>query len=324
MREIVFLGFANAQLLDVTGPFQVFATANDLLIAGGRAPVYGLRYLAGDGGPVATTAGLMLMAEPAAVLDRLQPHTLMVAGGEGVNAAIRDRDLLDRLQRGAARSARVASVCSGALVLAAAGLLDGRRATTHWCRTDEFRRRFPRVTLDPDQIWVQDGPVWTSAGITAGIDLALALVEADEGPALARAVARQLVVFLRRPGGQSQFSPLLPKPATAAEDDFLALRIQATADPAADLTVPALAARAGMGVRAFARAFRSATGETPARWVEAMRIDAACRALESGAGSIKSVAVTAGFGDDERMRRAFLRRLGVAPDIYRSRFGSAV
>ncbi|WP_372016731.1 GlxA family transcriptional regulator [Tistrella mobilis] len=324
MREILFLSFPGAQLLDVTGPFQVFATANDLARLGGRAAPYRLRHAAGAGGAVETTSGMQLLAEPAAVLREARPHTLVVAGGDGVNAAGRDADFLDLLKTGAGRAERVASVCSGALLLAAAGLLEGRRATTHWCRTAEFRRRFPAVQLEPDQIWVQDGPVWTSAGITAGIDLALALVEADEGQALARAVARQLVVFLRRPGGQSQFSPLVPEPMTAPEGGFLQLRIQATADPAADLTVPALAERAGMSLRAFSRAFLAEVGETPARWVEGMRLDAARRALEAGAASIKSVAVRSGFGDDERMRRAFLRRLGVTPEAYRSRFGNGL
>ena len=167
MREILFLSFPGAQLLDVTGPFQVFATANDLARLGGRAAPYRLRHAAGAGGAVETTSGMQLLAEPAAVLREARPHTLVVAGGDGVNAAGRDADFIALLKTGAGRAERVASVCSGALLLAAAGLLEGRRATTHWCRTAEFRRRFPAVRLEPDQIWVQDGPVWTSAGITA-------------------------------------------------------------------------------------------------------------------------------------------------------------
>jgi transcriptional regulator GlxA family with amidase domain len=239
------------------------------------------------------------------------------AGGAGIHAACRDARLVDWVTARAARARRVASVCSGAFLLAEAGLLDGRRAVTHWGRCEAFARRFPAVRLEPDPIFVNDGKFWTSAGITAGIDLALALVEADLGHRLALAVARHLVVFLKRPGGQAQFSAALT--LQTAERRFERLHSWMVDNIRRDLSVPALARAARMSERSFVRHYRGSTGMTPARAVERLRVEAARRQLEDGE-TIKRVARGCGFGSEETMRRAFLRALGVTPQAYGRRF----
>jgi len=246
---------------------------------------------------------------------------LIVAGGLGARAASRDRKLLAALRRVARRTPRVASVCTGALPLAATGLLDGRRATTHWDACAAMARRFPKVKVDPDAIFVVDGKYHTSAGVTAGIDLALALVEHDLGRAEALAIARQLVVFLRRPGGQSQFSGhLQAEPGTVAGERFAALTRWMLDHLAADLSVEALAARAHMSPRNFARRFNEAMGTTPARYVQRLRLDAARRLLSEGGLAVAEVAHRTGFASLETMRLAFRRHLKVAPQDFRQRF----
>ncbi len=312
-RRIEILAFPGVQLLDVAGPLQVFATANDLA-AGPHRPYE--TALVARTTPIDSSAGLPLPAEslPSAETPL---DTLVVAGGQGVDAACRDGDLVDWLRRRCGAARRTASVCSGAFLLAATGLLDGRRAVTHWGRCTQFARAYPAVRLDPDPIFVRDGAVWTSAGVTAGIDLALALVEEDLGRDHALAVARQLVVYLKRPGGQAQFSAVLT--LQAGDGRFDRLHAWIRENLTADLSLPALAARAAMSPRSFSRHYREATGHTPARAVEEIRIEAARRLLEQGA-SVGRAARACGFGSEETLRRGFLRRVGTGPHAYRERF----
>jgi len=317
-RRIEILAFRDVQLLDVAGPLQVFATANDLTRAAGRPGPYEPIVVA-DGKLAMSSAGLGLRTRPL-TKARLPLDTLIIAGGFGVHPACADRRLIGWIKARAKIARRVASVCSGAFLLATAGLLDGRRAATHWSRCREFAERFPHVRLEPDPIFVQDGNVWTSAGITAGIDLALALVEADLGREIALAVARQLVVFLKRPGGQAQFSATLALQHGNAR--FEGLHAWIADNLNGDLSVAALAGASGMSERSFVRHYRLATGMTPARAVEQIRVEAARRTLELGL-PVKRVAARCGFGSEETMRRSFLRLLGASPRAYRERFSSS-
>jgi transcriptional regulator GlxA family with amidase domain len=245
--------------------------------------------------------------------------TLIAVGGEGTAAAMRDEALIGWIAGMAPRARRVCSVCSGTFLLGMAGLLDGRRCTTHWRNCAELQRRFPGARVEADPIFVRDGHVWSSAGVTAGIDLALALVEEDHGRALALDVARQLVVFLKRPGGQSQYSAMLE--AQAKEDDgFAELHAWIARHLHEDLRVETLAERAGMSPRNFARVYARRMGATPAKAVERLRVEAARRALEETTAPIEAIARRCGFGDEERMRRSFQRHLGVPPKQYRQRF----
>jgi len=307
-HRIAFLLFPGFQQLDVTGPLAAFEVAERA-----RPGSYRWRFVAATAGAVPSSAGLPIDALP---LPRLGSFdTLLVSGGDGVDTARQDEGLLRWLRRVAASPVRIASVCSGSLLLAAAGVLDGRRATTHWGRTREFQRCFPQVRLEPDRIYVRDGPCWTSAGISAGIDLALALVGHDHGDELSRRVAQQLVVYHRRPGGQSQFSPLLEM--TRSDGRFAALLGELRGCLAEPLRVEELAARACMSPRHFARAFHAETGSTPARAVERLRVDAARAALAGGGLSVQQVAERCGFGQSERMRRSFVRLLGMPPAAVR-------
>jgi transcriptional regulator GlxA family with amidase domain len=317
-RRVEILAFQGVQLLDVAGPLQVFATANELASDAGGNPPYDAHVVAPQAGAVAASAGLRLIAEGLPRSDR-ELDTLLIAGGAGVRAVAEDRQLLAWIARRASKAQRTASVCTGAFALAAAGLLDGRRATTHWHHAAELARRYPTLRVESDAIFVRDGDVWTSAGVTAGIDLALAFVEADLGRAAALAVARHLVVFARRPGGQAQFSAGL---ALATDPDFDALHTWMTGNLRQDLSVPRLAARAGMSERSFARHYRAATGTTPSRAVERLRVEAAREVLGATRRPIKDVARHCGFGSEETMRRSFLRVLAVAPRDYRLRFPS--
>jgi transcriptional regulator GlxA family with amidase domain len=317
-RQIAIVAFDGAQSLDVTGPLEVFETAERL--AAGR---YRHTVLSRDGAPIRTGSGLRLMPD-GALGDVGGPiDTLVVAGGTGVAAARRDRELIRAIARAAARSRRVASVCTGAFLLADAGLLDGRRAATHWSAVDLLADAHPAIDIDPDSIFVRDGDVWTSAGVTAGIDLALALVEEDHGRATALEIARWLVVFAKRPGGQAQFSaPLAAQLAERAP--IRAAQELARAHPEADLTVDALAGHAHMSVRGFARAFRREVGMTPAAYVEAVRVERAVALLQTTDGGGEQIAAACGFGTVETFRRAFRRRLGVSPAEYRDRFRGAL
>jgi transcriptional regulator GlxA family with amidase domain len=307
-RHLVFAIFPDFQLLDATGPIAAFE------IAARYVPgAYRQRLAAIAPGMVRSSSGVALEADRLGAIAGID--TLIVVGGFGTRDAMVDDRLLRFLRRAARRVPRIASVCSGALVLAQAGLLDGRRATTHWSRARQLTQRFPAVRVEPDRIWVRDGKFWTSAGITAGIDLALAMIAEDHGPEIARDVARQLVVYAQRPGGQTQHSALLE--LGTADAPFATLNAWIRAHLGADLSVAALAARAHMSPRNFARAYTAATGVTPAKAVERLRVEAARTAIDSGAGSLLDVAVQAGFGDLERMRRAFLRMFGAPPSSLR-------
>jgi transcriptional regulator GlxA family with amidase domain len=314
MRRVVILAFEGAQTLDVTGPLEVFATASRL-----SRGAYSVEVVAPSADPIRTGGGLSIVPDRPTSAVRGPIHTLMIAGGDGVRRAVEDERLVRWVSRTAGRAERVASVCTGAFMLARAGLLDGRRAATHWASAAELARRHPAVQVDSDAIFVRDGDVWTSAGVTAGMDLALALVEEDLGRHVALEVARWLVVFVRRPGGQSQFSSHLR--AQAAERRPLReLQEWMAAHLDSDLSVPALAARACMSERNFARAFGREVGMTPAAFVESVRVDDARIRLESTAQKLEAVAHDCGFGTVETMRRAFHRRLGVGPADYRDRF----
>ena len=316
-RRIEILAFTDAQLLDVAGPLQVFASANDAARAEGVEEPYQVVVIADDA-PVVTSAGLPLGTQPLPAADE-PVDTLMVAGGCGVDRVCALPAMVLWLRQRAKRVRRLASVCSGALLLAKAGLLDGRRATTHWSRCEQFTTLFPKVRLEPDRIFVQDGNVWTSAGVTAGIDLALALVEADLGHAPALAVARELVVYLKRPGGQAQFSAALALQTDS--DRFAPLHAWISDHLRSDLSVAALAEIVGMSERSFMRRYGQATGTTPARAVERLRLEAARQMLEQGQ-PIKRVAARCGFGTEETLRRSFLRNVRVTPQAYRERFSA--
>ena len=316
-RTIEVLAYPQVQMLDVAGPLQVFATANDL--ATGDTPPYALRVVSAGGGPVPASSGLALLSDPLPP-DTPAPDTLILAGGRGVEAAAADPGLVAWARARALASRRHASVCTGAFLLAATGLLDGRRATTHWSHCAALARRFPAVRVEPDPIFVRDGPAWTSAGVTAGIDLALALVEQDLGRAAALAVARHLVVFLKRPGGQAQFSATLA--LQGEEDRFDPLHAWIATHLADDLSLPVLAAEAGMSERSFSRRYAEATGHTPARAVERLRVEAARHLLSDSRQPAKRIAHRCGFGSEETMRRSFLRLLAATPQDYRTRFGA--
>jgi transcriptional regulator GlxA family with amidase domain len=262
-----------------------------------------------------------------APISAVRPHqidTLIIPGGPGIWPLQQDTELMRWIRQVLPKARRVASVCMGAFVLAWTGALDGKRATTHWRYCRRLADDFASIRVEPDAIFVRDGRIWSSAGVSAGIDLALAMIEEDCGHGIALDVARRLVVFLKRPGGQSQFSTVLAAQASDVEGRFSALHAWIVENLAGDLTVERLAAKAGMSPRTFARAYASRTGMTPASAVEALRVEAARLLLESSeAGSVNEVAQRAGFGDDERMRRAFIRHLGVSPSEYRSRFAIA-
>ncbi|MFE3652956.1 GlxA family transcriptional regulator [Streptomyces sp. NPDC059152] len=313
-RDVLVVLFDGVQSLDVTGPIEVFSGAGQ-----GAPGAYRIRTATLDGAPVRTTSGLTLV--PDLALDAAEPpHTLLVPGGHGTCTP--DPHLVDWLRTHAPLTRRQVSVCSGAFLLAAAGLLDGRRATTHWSLCADLAARHPAVRVEPEPIYVRDGDVATSAGVTAGIDLALALVEEDHGRDLALAIARHLVVFLCRPGNQTQFSAQLAA-QTAERRPLRDVQQWITEHPAADLSVEALADRAALSPRHFARAFRDETGMTPGRYVDRVRLEAARRRLEDTADGIEQISRQCGYGTTEAMRRAFVRVLDTSPAEYRRRFRPA-
>lgn len=316
-RSVVVVTFDAAQVLDVTGPLEVFSSASRFL-PGAR---YLTQVVTTGGGPVRASCGLELTTTPLA--DVAGPvDTLLVAGGADMDAAVADTDLLAHVRRLATDARRVTSVCSGAFVLAAAGLLAGRRATTHWAECALLGDTYADVTVDHDAIYVHDGHVWTSAGVTAGIDLALALVADDHGHPAAATVARQLVVYLQRSGGQAQYSALLAGQAADTEPvrELLSWMRDHLAD---DLSVPALARQLHLSERQFTRVFKAAVGATAAEHVEAVRLEAACRLLETTGRTVDQIARACGFGAPETMNRAFQRRLGTTPSAHRHHFRGA-
>jgi transcriptional regulator GlxA family with amidase domain len=316
-RRIVIVVFPGVQSLDFIGPAEVFSSAARL-----KGAAYTVELVATDVAAIETSSGVSVVPHRAFASCRGPIDTLLVAGGEGVLNALDDERLLGFVRRASKRTRRTGSVCNGAFLLARAGLLDGRRATTHWVACQELARRHPEIEVDPEPIFVRDGDVYTSAGVTAGIDLSLALVEEDLGPDAALEVARWLVLFVKRPGGQAQFSAELSPPA-ARREPLRELQAWMVDNLDADLSVPALAERAFMSERHFARAFRDEVGQTPGAYVEGLRVERARIVLESGAEPVEQVALRCGFGTVETMRRAFRRRLNVSPSDYRARFRSA-
>ena len=316
-RVVEVLAYPSVKLLDVTGPIQVFASANAYMVQTGQPTPYAISVLAQGGERVEASGGVELATRPLSLTDAVI-DTLIIAGGEGVAAAATDAGLSDWVRERAKRARRTASVCTGAFVLAASGMLDGRRAVTHWAFCRELARRCPSVQVEPDPIFIRDGTVWTSAGVTAGIDLALALVEEDLGRAVALAVARYLVVFLKRPGNQAQFSEFLS--LQAAEDKFGALHDWISHHLADDLSLPVLATQAGMSERSFSRHYAEQTGQTPARAIEKLRVQGAQHLLSETRLPVKRISQRCGFGSEETMRRSFLRVLDTTPQDYRARF----
>ncbi|HEY2282572.1 MAG TPA: GlxA family transcriptional regulator [Solirubrobacteraceae bacterium] len=312
--------YPEVQSLDFVGPQEVFVAAQKLIAATGRTePGYRVSVASLDGAPLRMSSGLRIVPDMSLADAPKRIDTLVVPGGAGSAGASAEAGLLEWLRQAAPGARRVASVCTGAFVLAAAGLLDGRRATTHWASAAKLSERYPAVEVDPEPIYVRDGKVWTSAGVTAGMDLALALVEEDLDREAALTIARHLVLFLRRPGNQSQFSATLAGQAPEREPlrDVQRYVVEHVSE---DLSVRMLAERAHMSSRNFARAFTAETGITPGRYVERVRLEAARRALEDTVRPIAAVASSCGFGTPETMRRTFVRVLGVAPAEYRRRY----
>ena len=313
----MLVAFPDAQSLDFVGPLEVFGIAERL--APGR---YTTEIVAPGGRPFTTNSGLSVTPDRSTAACRGAIDTLVVAGGRGVREAVRDGGLVRWLGGAAQRSRRVTSVCTGAFLLAEAGLLDGRRVATHWASAGRLADLHPGIDVDPESIFVRDGDVWTSAGVTAGMDLALALVEDDLGPEAALEVARWLVLYVKRPGGQSQFSAALAS-QTAEREPLREVQEWVRANPAGECSVEALAERACMSPRNFSRAFAREVGMTPAAWVEASRVDLAKGLLETTFAPTEAVAAECGFGTVETLRRAFARRVGVSPGQYRERFRAA-
>lgn len=325
---VLCVGYENAMSLDIAGPLQVFATANDVRIKQGLRAWYQPQLIAKDIGAIKTSCGLKMLAESSwRELHTPANCTVLIPGGDGIEHIQHDEDLRAWLQRIEPRVMRLGSVCSGALVLARAGLLDGQAATTHWCRVDELREMNPSIAVDSDRLHTYEadhsvyGHVFTSAGVTAGIDLALAIVEADLGRATALAVARQLVMFMRRPGGQAQFSPLLT-PETTHAPRLANLLDWIPGQIGADLSVDRLAEKACLPPRTLARVFQKELGTTPAKYVERVRVEAASALLGQQQASVSTVARLCGFGHPENLRRSFQKHLSISPNAFSQRFGA--
>lgn len=321
IRSVGFVTYPGVEIIDLTGPMEVFAFANNALQRTGvcSEPAYPMEVLAAQPGPLKSSCGLQIIADKAYGDVRDVVDTLLIAGTPDVSCLLCDPALQDWVRAMAPRVRRLASVCTGAFLLAESGLLDGRRATSHWDYCDWLARDYPSVNVEPNRIFVRDGSIFTSGGVTSGIDMTLSMLEEDWGSEVALLVARYLVVFLKRPGGQSQFSAYLTSDATRPELKDLQAWIMLNLT--GDLRVEALAERMCMSPRNFARFFLTETGMTPAKFVELARIDAARHYLGSTQQTIEAVAEKSGFGDPERMRRAFIRQLGINPQNYRDRFG---
>jgi transcriptional regulator GlxA family with amidase domain len=315
------LAYPGVQILDVTGPLEVFSRASRWLKdqCGRPNDAYVVEVLGLERGPLLASSGLTLHADRAYHEVTGGIDTLLVAGGIGAHRHDHDPRILAWLERQAATVRRLGSVCTGAFFLAEAGLLDGHRATTHWSECDDLARRYPRVRVEPDTIFVRNGSIYTSAGVTSGMDLALAMVEEDHGRDIALATARALVMFLRRPGGQAQFSAQLAV-QFAEHEPLRELQAHILEHPGADLEVATLARRVAMSPRNFARVFTRDLGTTPARFVTSVRVETARRRLEESSDDLESICESCGFGSLESMRRAFMRLVGTPPGQYRERF----
>jgi transcriptional regulator GlxA family with amidase domain len=325
-RHIVIAAFPGVQSLDVVGPYETFVGATKVCQMLGRSGGYRVTLASATGEPVKAESRLGLCtvvlpdpgnADPAGAGTAID--TLVLPGGDGVHEARNDRDFVQWIAATAPRCRRVATVCTGAFLAAEAGLLDGRRVTTHWARAERLAEEFPSLRVDPDPIYIRDGKYWSSAGVTAGIDLALSLVETDLGTEVAQTVARWLVMFLHRPGGQTQFASPIWVP-WAERSAIRAVQTLVESAPGEDHHIPTLASGAAMSVRHFTRVFTEEVGESPGRFVERVRIEAARRDLETSADTLDVIAHRCGFGTAETLRRVFQRRMNVAPDSYRRRF----
>jgi transcriptional regulator GlxA family with amidase domain len=318
--RIALVVYPNVQGLDLSGPLEMFARATRVLRDEQRAhPGYSVEVVGTEAGPLAASSGFRFLPDTTFRALRGPVDTLLVVGGTGVDALLGDQAIVEWLRRMAGRVRRIGSVCTGAFLLAEAGLLDGRTATTHWSRAAELARRYPNVRVEEDRIWVRDGNLYSSAGVSAGIDLALALIAEDLGAEVALSVARAMVVYLRRPGDQSQYSAPLRLQA-AQTPSVRELVAWATEHPASDLSVPALAKRAGKSPRHLTRIFRKELDVAPAEAVEQLRVEAARRALQQTDAGLEDVAARCGFGSAEVLRRTFLRTLHLTPSAYRARF----
>jgi transcriptional regulator GlxA family with amidase domain len=315
------LAYPQAQVLDITGPLEVFARTSRWLREhrAVRVAPYEIELVAPRAGPIETSGGLTLIATSHYRQAR-RADTLLIAGGIGYRAMLEDPPLLAWIRAQASRVRRLGSICTGAMLLAAAGLLEGRPATTHWAYCDKLRKLTPNARVEDDALYVRSGRLYTSAGVTAGMDMALAMVEDDWDKAVALAVAQELVMFLKRPGGQSQFSRHLE--AQGHDDRFGRLELWMLEHLDADLSVERLAARTNLSTRHFARQFAAQVGTTPAAYVTRVRVEQARRRIEDGDVQLKDVARQCGFGDEQRLRRAFRRTLGVTPQEYRARFAA--
>jgi transcriptional regulator GlxA family with amidase domain len=325
-RRVVMLSYPGGNLLDITGPVQAFETANRQAVASGgwRSAPYEVIVASECGGPVLTSAGVALAT---ASLQELDPHsidTLIAPGGSPDGRPVAVPALTRWIAAWSGGARRVCSVCSGTFLLAEAGLLDGLRVTTHWAWAQRLQAMYPTLRVDADPIFIRQGRIWTSAGVTAGIDLTLALVEADLGHPIALATARDLVMFIKRPGGQSQFSVPLLAQQGSGEAVFAELHAWMAAHLRDDLRVEHLAGQVGMAPRTFARAYAAAIGRTPGKTVECMRFEAACRALEESDAPLKRIAADTGHGTEQNLRRVFQRRLRITPQQYRARFAPII
>lgn len=321
-RCIVFTVYDGVSLLDLAGPLEAFRVADAFSPPHGRRATYDCMVVSSRGGHVMTADGVELNTKSVRSAANKAIDTLVVPGGFLVDDVTRDRALVKWIAKAAPLCRRICSVCVGSFLLAEAGILDGRRAATHWMHAPLLASRYPAVTVEPDAIYIRDGRIWSSAGVTSGIDLALSLIEHDAGRKVAIDVARMLVVYLKRAGGQSQYSALLAAQAQSDSDRFSELEQWIVEHLTSDLRVEALAERVHMSPRNFARLYAKARGRTPAKAVEAIRIDAARRQLEETADRIATIAEDCGFGEEEQMRTAFIRVLGVPPREYRKHFAS--
>lgn len=318
-HRVAMLGFPRAQVLDIVGPLEVFSRTARWLTEhrAARVPAYAVEFVSAHAGPVAMSNGLQLIASRR-YADFAGADTLLVAGGIGWEEAIQDRRMMAWLVAQSGRVKRLGSICNGAMLLAAAGLLDGRKATTHWAYLDQLAALAPAARLERDALYVRSGNVYTSAGVTAGMDLALALVEEDHGKAVALAVAQELVLFLKRPGGQSQFSRHLQ--AQRRDDLFGELELWMLENPDADFSVAKLARRMNMSPRHFARLFAKRLGVSPGAYARRLRVEQARLRIEEGAAKFKRIARECGFADEQALRRSFQAVVGITPAEYRQRF----
>ena len=322
-RRIAVAVYPGVSLLDLGGPLEAFRVASEFAGTRSRRLNYKCSVVSSRGGQVPTADGVPLITESIRSLDRIEIDTLIVPGAFLVEDVTRDVELIKWVAKRAPKCRRVCSVCVGSFMLAAAGLLNGRRAATHWMHTQLLARQYPDVKVEPDAIFVRDGRVWSSAGVTTGIDLALALIEEDSGRETAIAVARVLVVYLKRAGGQSQYSALLAAQAESESNNFAELERWIAENLRADLSIESLADRAHMSPRNFARMYAKKRGRTPAKAVDAIRIDAARRRLEETDARIETIADECGYSGEEQMRSAFVRVLRIPPREYRKRFATS-